>query len=435
MDGDDSSWMDRFLAAFFERRPVDATYVGVPGYDHLLPDLSAAAVAATAEEMRSLLREAEAEPAVSGFAEQTDRRLAQGFLRIQLWELSSRWMIGNPSFVVGEAIFGMMSLLQCLHEPETRADRIASLRSRMLAVPNFLRTAAETHLDASSVPSAWVEKARTECGAALSFLSEGVKCLPEDLSVEAAAAAAGFEAYDSALQYVLEQGAQDFVGCGSVAFERYMEEGHCLAMTGDEIVAHAQRELETARAWKDVPSLGGVTPSLNSLHPSTGQYLNRFGEVWDTIKALVDEKQLLTWPDFPIECMCPVLSVMRMQINPGTQQQCCSSHPVFVCHPLFDVCVCRRRCAYYQQMSRIPTGQGVLSVGCTSCTTELQKSMERPVSTSTYTSFYFSSGTSGYPAAKQAELISSAPGTWSRQLNPQWVNMSARSCSRQIITT
>eukprot|EP01044_Picomonas_judraskeda_P039909 COSAG03_NODE_19341_length_337_cov_1.422594_1_plen_26_part_10 len=26
MDGDDSSWMDRFLAAFFERRPVDATY-------------------------------------------------------------------------------------------------------------------------------------------------------------------------------------------------------------------------------------------------------------------------------------------------------------------------------------------------------------------------------------------------------------------------
>ena len=42
-------------------------------------------------------------------------------------------LLEATSFVVGEAIFGMMSLLQCLHEPETRADRIASLRDQYFA--------------------------------------------------------------------------------------------------------------------------------------------------------------------------------------------------------------------------------------------------------------------------------------------------------------
>lgn len=252
--------------------------------------------------METLLAESEAEPTPCGFVERTDRQLAQGFLRIAVWELSSRWMIGNPSFVVGEAVFGMMSLLQSLHQAQTRPARIAALRSRMLAVPTYLRIAAETHLDARSVPIAWVEKARTECSAALSFLSEGVQCLPEDLSMEAAVAATAFEEYDAALQRVLEQGAQEFVGCGTVAFEQYMQEGHCLGMTSDEIVAHARQELEATRAWMDESEPAGGTTDLAALHPSVDHYLNRYGEVWDQIKALVEKNQLLTWPDFPIEC-------------------------------------------------------------------------------------------------------------------------------------
>ncbi len=277
------------------------------GQDHRLPDISAASVAATIEEMETLLAESEAEPTPCGFVERTDCQLAQGFLRIAIWELSSRWMIGNPSFVVAEAVFGMISLLQSLHQAQTRPARIAALRSRMLAVPTYLRTAAETHLDASSVPMAWVEKARTECGAALSFLSEGVQCLPEDLSVEAAVAAAAFEEYDAALHHVLKQGAQEFVGCGTEAFERYMQEGHCLDMTSDDIVAYARQEYEAARALMHEPEPAGAMTDLAALHPSVDRYLTRYGEVWDQIKALVEEKQLLSWPDFPIECTFPVV--------------------------------------------------------------------------------------------------------------------------------
>jgi len=301
--GGGGAWLDRFFAAYFNARPVDATYVGVPGHDHRLPDLSADGVAATVGEMRSLLEESEAEPEPAGFVERTDRRLAQGFLRIQLWEFSSRWMLGNPSFVVSEATFGMLSLLQHLHDELTRGERIAALRSRMLAAPAYLHTAAEVHLDASTVPRAWVEKALTECGAALSFLREGVLCLPEDVSAEAAVAAAGFEAYEAALQGVLAEGAQEFVGCGTEAFERYMQEGHCLGMTGDEIVAHARSELEAASAWMSAPEpASAATGGLTTLHPSVDGYVDRYGEVWDEMKSLVEEKQLLTWPDFPIEC-------------------------------------------------------------------------------------------------------------------------------------
>eukprot|EP01043_Picozoa_sp_COSAG02_P086434 COSAG02_NODE_23884_length_705_cov_0.983498_1_plen_45_part_10 len=45
--------------------------------------------------METLLAESEAEPTPCGFVECTDRQLAQGFLRIAIWELSSCWMIGN----------------------------------------------------------------------------------------------------------------------------------------------------------------------------------------------------------------------------------------------------------------------------------------------------------------------------------------------------
>src|SRR5687768_14496823 len=80
-------WLDAFLAAYYARRPVSATFIGVHELDDRLPDFSENGAGDTVAEMTALLRQAEG--ARDGAADlspvqQLDRRLATGFLRIQL---------------------------------------------------------------------------------------------------------------------------------------------------------------------------------------------------------------------------------------------------------------------------------------------------------------------------------------------------------------
>ena len=95
-------WMDRFLAAFAQRQPVDATFIGIRGHDHRLPDVSPEGVDAHLGEMRNLLAEAEASGPIEGLAA-LDRRIAEGYLRIRRWEMESRFRLSNPSVHAGEA--------------------------------------------------------------------------------------------------------------------------------------------------------------------------------------------------------------------------------------------------------------------------------------------------------------------------------------------
>ena len=90
-----SAWLDDFFASYYRHRPVNATFVGVHEHDDRLPDYSD-----TASAMPSADAEVAAQPAgraaagAAGRGAALDRRLAEGFLRIQRWEYDSphfRW--------------------------------------------------------------------------------------------------------------------------------------------------------------------------------------------------------------------------------------------------------------------------------------------------------------------------------------------------------
>src|SRR5215472_11198978 len=81
------SWLDGFFASYYRRRPVNATFVGLHVYDDRLPDLSAQGLADTLGDSEDLLRRLRAlAEEHSTEAQALDRRLAEGFLRIQQWE-------------------------------------------------------------------------------------------------------------------------------------------------------------------------------------------------------------------------------------------------------------------------------------------------------------------------------------------------------------
>ena len=166
-----TAWLDDFFAAYYRRRPVNATFIGVHDHDDRLPDLSDEGLGdleATEEELLRRLRALPPEPLSE--AEVLDRRLAENFLEIQRWERnSSHFGRGNPAYYTGEAVFGPIALFLRPFAP--LAQRVGTAIARLEGVPALL---AQGQANLRQAPPAWSERAARECAGALAFLRGGV---------------------------------------------------------------------------------------------------------------------------------------------------------------------------------------------------------------------------------------------------------------------
>lgn len=309
------AWLDRFFAHYYARRPVSATFIGVHDFDHQLPDCSEAGLRRTVAEMRQLRSELSSisEEGLSE-ARRHDRFLADGFLDIQLWEDGApQFHRGNPAFYTGEGAFSVISLFQRDSEPV--ADRANASISRMRLLPEFL---AQGRSNVQESPAAWTEAAIREAKAALAYFDRGVPVVATERGITdpAFVEAAGIarDAFREHLDYLENELApnptEDYAS-GREAFDRYLSRGHCLPpgrdsawvreYAGQEFVA-AQDALESA-----AEELSPGTPwrvqiaALANLHPTLGDYYGAFGRVWDEARQFVIDKDLVSWPDYPIE--------------------------------------------------------------------------------------------------------------------------------------
>src|SRR5579884_566427 len=305
------AWLDDFFASYYRHRPVNATFIGVHTYDDRLPDYSDDGVGDAAADMEALLARLRAlppEPLTE--AEALDRRLAEGFLRIQLRELASdHFHRGNPCVYTGEAAFGIISLLLRPFAP--LRERIASVRARLDRVPRLLR---QGQAAVRRAPAAWIDRAVRECVGARILLEDGLERFMQEHRITdfglrgAAATAAGacaeFQRY---LERELRPHATSRYACGAEDFEVLMREGHCLAWDAGAFTAEAEERMEAceaylrahaaacgARTWRD------ALASLADRHPTPTQYYARHAELWAAARAAAEAHRLLTWPDYPI---------------------------------------------------------------------------------------------------------------------------------------
>src|SRR5207247_2368827 len=136
MDPSSTPTLNAFVQAYCRRRPVNASFLGVCGYEHLLPDFSENGVADTVDEMNSLRS--------SLIGNSVDERLARGFLTIQIREFQSgHFHRANPALYTGEAIFGILT------SP-----------NRLPAVPRLL---AQGRANIRRAPLEWTRRAIQEC--------------------------------------------------------------------------------------------------------------------------------------------------------------------------------------------------------------------------------------------------------------------------------
>ena len=159
-DREPTEAVEQFLAQFWRRNPVSATFAGLHGYDSVLPDWSASGLARTATEMKLSLDELiAAKPADTWDAVDID--LARGQQEIRLAENAAlHGPRGNPALWTGEAVFGLVSLM--LRRFSAADSRAEHLTRRLKAISPFL-VEAESTLSGATTPAPWAARALREC--------------------------------------------------------------------------------------------------------------------------------------------------------------------------------------------------------------------------------------------------------------------------------
>jgi len=280
-----SAWLDAFFAAYYRRRPVNATFIGVHTYDDCLPDLSERGIAEAGAEADDLLQRLESLPVEPlSQSESLDRQLAEGFLRIQHWEATSlHFGPTNPVHFTGEAIFGVVSLL--LHPSEAR---LASAVKRLENVPDFVQVGMD---QIRSAPEAWIQRARHECEGAGLLLADIASAYPELRSAVPLAINA-FSRFDDFLQHEVTP-TQEYASGGD-AFELLLRHAH-MATTD----AAGVERLALERLALEDDALRTASPEPDAPQ-SSGDYLTRFDALWRKVRDLAIDHDVLSFPDWPV---------------------------------------------------------------------------------------------------------------------------------------
>jgi hypothetical protein len=325
-------WLDDVLDVYMRDRPVNATFIGVHDHDHALPDLTEGGMGDVAARMEGHLArarrlegergsEADGDPPRVDPVEAVDRSLAEGFLRISLWEHGSgHHQRGNPTWATGEAVFGVLSLFLSDFGPlEVRAD---SAVRRLEGIPGFLAHARRWLQGGPGSHPRWTARALDECDGALAFLGDGLELLAhtvEETGTPSAPALAGalrragsraaaaFTEHRVWLETEHLRHAREDVACGPEILDLHIREGHHLPESAGEIARYAREEMLRVRGEIEelVATLGAgsfhdVLDRLRRRHPDADGYLERYREIWETCREIALDRNLVTWPDDPI---------------------------------------------------------------------------------------------------------------------------------------
>jgi hypothetical protein len=306
--------LDSFFESYYRLRPVNATFTGVHEYDDRLPDWSPDGLAAATDEMRRLRNSIDAVPEDLASLRDVglrDRALAAAFLEIQIAELTSlHFQRGNPSLALGEAAFGIISLITRAFAPA--AQRARSLAGRLEAVPAFLAGAKQSIGD--GVPEPWRAKCLHECEGATRLLNSGVAAW---LAVESLddrrvlrgceTAAAAVEEYRRWLTHDVQAAPPERLAVGTALFNLLLNRGHYCTETAASLGARGTVALDEALAELDrrarLTAPGGyaeVQARLAGTHPAAADYLATYQQIWDACRDAADRADLVTWRSSPI---------------------------------------------------------------------------------------------------------------------------------------
>lgn len=230
----DAAFVDDFLAHHWRFNPVNATFMGARGFDHLLPPLGPAAAAEEAAANAAFRARVAATAEPDDLGGRLDRRMLLSWLAADQMALTHRPRFANPAWISGEAAFGVISLLL----PQSGPRRREAVATRLEALPGFLAAGAEA-LAGQAVPRGWAARAQRESAAMAAFLAGDIRlheAFGEDWSEPANRAAEAFERFGASLADLPDANP----ACGEAYLTFLTREVHGLKESPRELVAIAE---------------------------------------------------------------------------------------------------------------------------------------------------------------------------------------------------
>jgi uncharacterized protein (DUF885 family) len=301
--------VDEFLAAYWEHDPVAATHAGVHDYDDALPAVGPDAAAEWGRTLEEFADRFETfDEADLTHEESLDRRWALAVVEKLRIDHELRPWAREPRYYLDSLGNGLHDLL--LGRYAASEERLASLRARLRAVPEFLATAEET-IEPPAVPQIWIESGLRTAESLQQFLTEGipeaaerVPDLEDDVVAageDAAAAVADFESFLGGI----EDEADGEFAVGRDRFDRLLGDYHMLEMDADDLhefglewVERYEREMsELAEEMEPGAGWVEVLESVKDDHPDAGELRQAYEDETVLSREHTIEHDLVTIPE------------------------------------------------------------------------------------------------------------------------------------------
>jgi len=310
--------LDRFLAQYFERHPVNATFTGLHTHDHRLPDWSRVArdteVAELAELHDALFSTfpPKSDADLAGSVDAVDAELARANIDVRILETQSRFFHDrNPALWTGEAIFSVVSLLLRPTQPIEACT--TAITARLRAIPAFLGAMPSAFTE--PVPAIWIDRATREARVFAAFLRGQLRLWCSEHHVASAdqqslneAAADAAQAFDVVANwlYLLPRDVDTGYAIGVENYNILLQRGHFCAHSSSALLQRVLDDMPAAKARfhalaTDVagsPEALGV--SLANDRPTEAGYLAAFTSQFEACRALALAHDQVAWPDWPL---------------------------------------------------------------------------------------------------------------------------------------
>jgi uncharacterized protein (DUF885 family) len=301
---------DDYLEAYYDAHPCTATYMGVPGRDDLLPNVSRHALDADLRKAREYLHAIDKlSVATMAACDRVDYRLARSVVQMRIFEFEQlRPHERQPAWYIDDALMGCFFLM-CRDEP-TLHERGASLLHRVRDIPDLLDKAAE---NLSGVPKPFAVAALEACDGALDFFQNSVPRFGrtmgsarylESLEQACSAALAACNKFRDHIETVLLPGAPDEVAIGRDSFDYLLRVWHlmqedsvALLEFGEQVVAETKTALEEKAAEIDPgKSWQAIIADLKLSHPAANEVVSFYATEMERARRFIIERNLVSFP-------------------------------------------------------------------------------------------------------------------------------------------
>ncbi|WP_240741126.1 DUF885 family protein [Deinococcus sp. Arct2-2] len=297
--------VEAYLELHAQFRPVDLTFMGLPGHDHRLPPAGPQVAQQESEGLERLRSALDAAAPPQHAGEQLDARLLDAQLAHAAAELNRAPRLLNPAWYTGEAAFGIISLL--LPQPGKTPEEIrTALTARLSDMPRFLNEGLAHLHAAQQIPADWSTRAATEATSLVEFLRQELWLHPHTDSRDAALADAAAQAAQAAEAFALEvqgplRGSPEVsTACGAAHLELLMRRVHGLPFGPHEALAQAEAAFAhlTAELEQDALSFGtdwqSVLASLDAVRPDPAELADIYRHWHQRALQAAEDAELVT---------------------------------------------------------------------------------------------------------------------------------------------